>query len=427
LINSTLSLSFYDIIIFYLSIRQSYLQGGKNLIDLTVHKKFKYLLFSSLYFSEGLYQAMILIITPLYLINKNVPLPIITLIAGIGYLPWGLKFVWGGIIDFYHKYGRKKFAVFGTISGAFGFFILSMIDQYFSLIFFTLFLFIGYTGIGFLDSATDAWAIDTTKKEERGKINSSMIIGQWVGKYLGALLIIFIGIGYGYNVSFMISGFVILFFAIVPLSVKYEERKIGKLKIWSLIKQEFSKSITKVTVMYFFTIVLHHALYFTLLVIYLKTFLNLDDMFIGFIFAFWLVAVIPGSIFGGFLADKYGRKLPLYIFLICLLIFSVIPIFTSDFYILIFNFSMLLFFANGVIAANWAMIMDIINPKISASEHEVICSIVNFGGIVIGSATGALVVLIGFNNLFLLSAIIIMVAMILLYNIKNVDKIKWSS
>ena len=191
------------------------------MIDLNLHRKFKYVLFSSLYFSEGLYQALILIITPIYLIEKNVPLPLVTLIMGLGYLPWGLKFVWGGIIDFYHKYGRKKFAVFGTIFGALGFLILSLIDQYFSLIFFTIFLFMGYTGIGFLDSATDAWAIDTTKKQERGKINSSMIIGQWIGKYLGALLIISIGVGFGYNVSFIITGFVIVFLVIVPLSVKY--------------------------------------------------------------------------------------------------------------------------------------------------------------------------------------------------------------
>ena len=52
------------------------------MIDLTVHKRFRYLLFSSLYFSEGLYQAVILIVTPIYLLNKNVPLPLITLIMG---------------------------------------------------------------------------------------------------------------------------------------------------------------------------------------------------------------------------------------------------------------------------------------------------------------------------------------------------------
>ena len=397
------------------------------MINLSIHKRFRYILFTSLYFSEGLYQAMILIITPLYLLGKNIPLPVITLIMGIGYLPWGLKFVWGGIIDFYHKYGRKKFAVFGTIFGALGFLALSIIDQFFSIIFFTLFLFIGYIGIGFLDSATDAWAIDTTKKVDRGKINGSMNIGKWTGQYLGALIIILIGVNYGYNVSFMITGAIIMVLAIIPISVKYEDRKIGKLNIWPLIKQEFRKRTTRLTTLYFFTVVLHPSLYFTLLVIYLKTVLNLDDTFIGLLFAFWLIAVIPGSIIGGILADKYGRKLPLYIFLLSLIIFSVTPIFISNIYLIILNFSIILFFANGVIAANWAMIMDIINPKIGATQHEIICSIVNFGSIIIGSATGTLLVLIGFNYLFLLSAIIIIIALIILYRIKNVDKIKWSS
>ena len=148
-------------------------------------------------------------------------------------------------------------------------------------------------------------------------------------------------------------------------------------------------------------------------------------MFIGMLYAIWLIAVIPGSFIGGFLTDKYGRKKPLYIFLICLLIVSIIPIFISDFNLLIINFSLLMFFMNGVIAANWALIMDIINPKISASEHEVICSIANMGTIIIGSATGALLVILGFNNLFILSSVIIILSIFMLNRIKNIDKIKW--
>ncbi len=400
------------------------LTGGKTLIDLTAHKRFRYLLFSSLYFSEGLYQGLILIVTPIYLINKGVPLPLVTLIAGIGYLPWGLKFVWGGIIDYYHRYGRKKFAVAGTILGAIGFFTLSVVDQFFSIIFFALFLLIGYTGIGFLDSATDAWAIDISKKEERGKINCSMNIGNWVGQYLGALFIIIIGATFGYSISFIITGIVILFLVVIPFSVKYE-RKIGQLRMWSLIKQEFKKRTTQLTTIYFFIIVLQIALYTTLILLYLKTVLNLDNTIIGLIFALWLIVVIPGSITGGLLADKYGRKLPLYILLFALIIASIIPIFFSNFYLIILSFSIVLFFVNGVIAANWAMVMDIINPKISASQHEIICSIVNLGSIIIGSATGTLLVFVGFDNLFLLSAVIIIIAFIVLTRIKDIDKIQW--
>ena len=104
------------------------------MIDLSVNRKFRYVLFSGLYAAEGLYQTILLLVTPLYLLEKNVSLPIITLVMGIGELPWALKFIWGGIIDFYHKFGRKKFTIFGTILGALGFLLLSFIDQFFSII-----------------------------------------------------------------------------------------------------------------------------------------------------------------------------------------------------------------------------------------------------------------------------------------------------
>ncbi len=400
--------------------------GGKIMVDLTIRKNFLYLLFCCLYFSEGLYQGLILIVTPLYLIEKGVSLPIVTLITGIGYLPWGLKFVWGGVIDFYHKYGRKKFAIAGTIFGAIGFLSLSVIDQFFSVIFFALFLFMGYTGVGFLDSATDAWAIDISKKEERGKINSAMNIGNWTGQYLGALFIIIIGTAFGYHVSFMITGVIILFLVTVPISVKYK-REIGQLRMWSLIKEEFKKRTTRLTTLYFFIIVLQHALFSTLILLYLKTVFDLNNTTIGLIYALWLVVVIPGSLVGGVLADKYGRRLPLYIFLFALIIASVTPLFVSNFYLVLLTFSIGLFFMDGVIAANWAMVMDIINPKISASQHEIICSIVNFGGIVIGSATGAFIIFIGFNGSFILSAVIVIIALSVLTKIKDIENITWDS
>ena len=78
-----------------------------------------------------------------------------------------------------------------------------------------------------------------------------------------------------------------------------------------------------------------------------------------------------------------------------------------------------------ILGGNWAMVMDIINPKISSSEHEIICSIVNFGSIIIGSATGTLFVLLGANNLFILAGVITLIAIALLYTIKGVETIQW--
>ena len=394
------------------------------MIDLNVHKRFRYILFSGLYAAEGLYQTILLLVTPLYLLEKNVSIPIITLVMAIGELPWALKFIWGGIIDFYHKYGRKKFTVFGTIIGAIGFLILALIDQNFSIIFFALFLFIGHMGIGFLDAAADAWAIDISTKKDRGKINASMNIGSSISGSIGGPILVIIGVTFGYHISFIIAGLIIMFLTIVPLFVKYTPKKIDKLEIWPLIKEEFSKKSTRLTTLYFFISVLNPALLLTLIVIYAKTVLLWDDMFIALVGIILLVGgTIPGSILGGVLSDKFGRKITLYIFLITGMIFSVTLIFTTDMYILIPIVGALYLSWNATTAANWAMIMDIINPKIGASEHEIICSIVNFGDIVISAAAGTLVILIGFHNIFLLSAIIVIPAIIALYPIKS-SKIK---
>ena len=147
--------------------------------------------------------------------------------------------------DFFHKYGRKSFTIIGTIIGALGFILIGFTDQFFSIYTYTILLFVGHTGIGFLDAAADAWAIDISTKEDRGKINASMNIGKSVGGALGGPILVVLAISFGYNISFLITGIVILLLAIIPLMVKYVDRKIDKINIWSLIKQEFSYKATR--------------------------------------------------------------------------------------------------------------------------------------------------------------------------------------
>jgi len=396
------------------------------LIDLTVHQRFRYVLFTGLYLAEGLYKTMLLLIAPLYLLDKNVPIPLITLVVGIGEAPWALKFIWGGIIDFYHKYGRKKFTVFGTIIGAIGFLSLSLIDQNFSLLFFTIFLFIGHVGIGFLDAGADAWAIDITTKEDRGKINASMNIGKSVSQALGGPALVIIGLNFGYNIAFLITGIAILFLSIVPLVVKYVDRGIKKINVWSLIKKEFKYKSTKLTTLYIFIVTLNPSLIMALLVIIGKTVFLWEDTFIALIgVLILLVATIPGSIIGGILADKFGRKITLYISILIALVFSALPLISYNYevYMLISWLIILNFAWSAMTAANWAMIMDVINPKIGAAQHEIICSIGNSGDMAISAAAGTLFIILGFPNVFIIPFLILIPALIVLIPIKS-EKIK---
>lgn|GEM_PF-702684 len=401
---------------------------GIKQIDLTLHPRFRYFLFSGLYLAEGLYQTILILITPLYLLEKNVSIPIITLVVGIGELPWALKFVWGGVIDFYHRYGRKKFTIIGTIIGALGFLFIGITDYYFSIIIYAFLLFLGHIGIGFLDAATDAWAIDITTKEDRGRINASMNIGKAVSGSVAGPILVVIGVSLGYNISFIITGSIILFLAIIPLTVKYIDRKIDKINIWSLIKSEFSYRPTKLTTLYLFIIVLNPSLINTLLVIFAKTILFWEDTFIALTgIISLLLGTIPGSLFGGYLADRLGRKPTLYLFLFILLIVSATPIVAfrvdtliyMEIYIILLWLVLLNFAWAGMTAANWAIVMDIINPKIGAVEHEIICSIANFGDTVISAAAGTLYIVFGFQNIFVLAAVIVVISLFTLKPIKS--------
>jgi len=123
---------------------------GKYLIDITEKSYLKYLLFGSLYFSEGLEFALLLVIIPIYLIESGVSIPIATLVTGIATIPWMIKFVWGGIIDYYIKYGRKRFIIIGSVLGSFGFILLGFINPFEALIPFACLLFLTHIGTGFL-------------------------------------------------------------------------------------------------------------------------------------------------------------------------------------------------------------------------------------------------------------------------------------
>ena len=79
------------------------------MIDITQSKTTKYLLFSSQYFNQGIIIAIIRVILPLYLVEIEYPIPLVTLITGLIWIPWSIKFIWGGIVDYYIKFGRKIF------------------------------------------------------------------------------------------------------------------------------------------------------------------------------------------------------------------------------------------------------------------------------------------------------------------------------
>jgi MFS family permease len=385
------------------------------MIDISRKSWHKYFFFGSLYFAEGLQAALATTIIPIYLLDKGFSLPLATLVAGIGGAPWYLKFVFGPSTDYFYKFGKKPFIIVGGLIAALSFFLLIYIDPLVYLIPFTLFLFLSHFGITYMDVSCDGWAIQISTEKERGKINGAMLAGNFTGMAIGTSVIASIAQVYGYSISFLACGSIILIIMIYPTLVKEFKLLKERPKIASLLKEEFKKRNTQlVTLFYIFTGIAIGILLFVI-PLYMKTILHMDIGQIGLIMTIYPITTVIGSLFGGALADRWGRIKVLYIFISAGIVAYPALIYANTWQIFAILYGVCGFFDGGYGAAGNALAMDVCNPKIGTTQYSIMCSVANFGTFGTGAISGSLIVLLGFGRMFLLSSWICGPALLMLY------------
>jgi MFS family permease len=388
------------------------------MIDVEKRSYLKYFLFGSLYFTEGLYYIIGTIILPIYLTDKGIDLPIVTLIAAIFMLPMTIKFFWGGIVDYFVKYGRKLFIVLGGLLSVFSFIFVSMIDPSELIVPFALLLFFAGIGVSFLDVSADAWAIQISHENERGKINGAMFAGQSAGMVVGASFLSHLAFSYGYIYSFLATSLIVFFVIIFPLLIK--EIKIDKtrIKIGSLLVAEFRKKTTLLVSIFTPLSALNVGLLGVLIPLYMKISLDMDITQIGFIITIWSATRVLGTIIYGAIADRWGRKIVLYFVLSGGCILSVLLIFADTWQILAFLYGLIGFLLGGHYSALGALLMDVTNPKVGATQYSVLTSLGNAGITISESLCGSMVSFFGFTSTFLYTAWFFGPALLLLHFIR---------
>ena len=387
------------------------------MIDISKRSKLKYLLFSDLYLAEGLELVLIGFIVPMYFLDKGYSIDTITLVSGIASTPWIMKFIWGGVVDYFIKFGRKKFIIMGTILAVICLFLLSFIDPLVALIPFASLLFLSHIGVIFLDVSADAWAIEISKKNERGKINGSMIAGMTIGMSVGGTLFALISKNIGYPYAFITAGLMILLLAVFPFFVK-EIKKIKKTEnIVPIVINEFKKKMTLLIIFLGVILATGYGLRIYVLPLFEKTVLNLDIVQISFMGNLGIIWSVAGAIVGGYLSDKWGRKKTLYLFIVINIIFSASLIFVKRWEHLLLYIPVA-FSLTAISTTFLSIAMDITNPRVGATQFSIITSITNVGEWFGGTISGTLVLMLGFSRVFLYSALIMGLALIILNLIK---------
>ena len=394
------------------------------MIDLVKYRLVKYPLFGSLYFSQGIIYALATVIINVYLDSKGVSDSIIALIIGLAYLPWVLKFLFGGLVDRYIKFGRKKFIIFGGSLSAISFITLSFVDPQTALIPFALITLIASSGIAFLDVAADAWAIELSEERERGKINAAMFGGLFTGMAVTSIVIGAVAETFNYPFAFVVSGLFVLFIVMFPLMVKETMIVKRKEKIRKLLVSEFKKKNTQIISLFLPLSAISFGLLGIVIPQYMNDVLLLKIGQIGLIMAVAPIATVVGNVVGGFMSDKWGRKKSLFIFLGLNLIFAASLVFADSWQRLAIIWGIVGFLHGGHYSAFGALAMDVTNPKVGASQFSLLMAFGNAGEMGGTVFSGSLISLLGFSRVFLYSGWVYGPALIVLYFVKSKFKNK---
>jgi MFS transporter, PAT family, beta-lactamase induction signal transducer AmpG len=388
------------------------------MVNIESRRGLKYFLFGSLYFSEGLMVAITTVATSLYLREKAVSIPVTTLIIGIVNIPWMLKFIWGPVIDYFIRFGRKTFILFGGSLTVSCMFLVSFINPGTSLLPFTLLIFLSHVGIGFVDVSADAWAIDVSTDKDRGKINGSMFAGQYGAWALGAALFPFIGSQYGYHFVYLINTLLILLILLFPLAAKENVTGKVKEKIASLVRKEFRTKTVLLVALFSPLVFMNEGIMSFIVPIYMRDGLGLSDVQIGFIAMILPVFLAVGSLFGGIITDKIGRKSALYLFISFNILCTALLIFADSWWKLSIIYGMIGFLMGGHSTVSCALFMDVTNPRIGATQYGIFTGIANVGLNGAGMIAGTLAVGLGFARTFLYAAWVFGPALLVLYFIR---------
>jgi PAT family beta-lactamase induction signal transducer AmpG len=273
-----------------------------------------------------------------------------------------------------------------------------------------------------LDVAADAWAIQVTKIHEHGKVNAAMFGSMFGGVAIGLIFLSQVANIYSYNLVYIMGGIIILLTMILPLMVKEELIIKKRPKIRKLLIQEFKKKKTLIVSLFGFLAAMNFGILLFIIPEYMMNVLKLDVAQIGLMSSLFPIGVIIGSVAGGVIADKWGRKKTLAISLAGSIIVTSLLIFANTWLILAILYLIIGILQGGAtFAALMALFMDITNPKIGGTQYSILTSITNLGDYSMGIISGSLLVLLGYQRFFLYAAWIVGPSLLVLYFVNE----KW--
>ncbi|MBO0938917.1 MFS transporter [Fibrella sp. HMF5335] len=184
----------------------------------------RYATFGYLYIMQGLPSGFALIAVTNYLASEGVTPPVIATFGAVVGLPWGVKFMWGPLVDRFQglAMGRRRPWVLLAQVLAFGASLGVLLTTDPMAGFNQLMWAFALHGVfaSLQDVSVDAMAITVTPEAERGRVNALMKIGMATGQAIGGAGLAYLLRHGGFQLAALVQSAVLLGFTFVTLFIR---------------------------------------------------------------------------------------------------------------------------------------------------------------------------------------------------------------
>jgi len=392
----------------------------------------KKILFTSLYFSEGAPIGFIWLALPVWLKKDGAPIEQITTMTGLVVLPWTFKFLWAPLVDILQSrwWTLRSWIILAQVVMAITILPLVWYLPTIGVSTLTLLLLVHAFFAATQDVAIDALCIHSTRPEERGSYNGWMQAGMLLGRAAlgGGALMLATSVGRQAVVGLLVVSIMIpLALVVFGVRAPVNDQNRGGLKQFAgNLRKMFSDSRLWLGLAFGLT---GGAVFKSLEVFYgpLLVDRGYDEHSIGlFTSTIMIGSMIAGSLTGGWLADRFGRKRIVGVSLVWIVL-SVGLLSHFDrilegaqgihFWILLASTAM----GIGVFTASlYAFFMGLTRPGLAATQFSALMGSTNGCESWSVIASGSLIAWSGYNLAMSMMCVVSLLALMVLWPIPDV-------
>ena len=291
------------------------------------------LLFASLYLSEGAPIGFLWLAMPTRLRVSGVPIEQITWLTAVLVLPWTFKFAWAPLIDLLQspRWSLRSWIV--AAQSLMGLTLLSLLvfDPVADFNLLAMFLIVHAFSAATQDVAIDALCISVTDPTERGEINGWMQTGMLLGRAMlgGGALVIGPYIGNTGVVGLLVGVTTFSMILVVCMDIEPRDQSesttnnSGNSRFQSVVRSVLKAASERNTWIGLLFALTGGAAFKALEVLYGPFLIDrgFSETEVGSFAALPMIGLmVAGSLAGGFLSDRFGRRwlVAMSLILICL-------------------------------------------------------------------------------------------------------------